>query len=422
MARKFTLLLLSLLFLLSIAVPAVAQDTVTIDFWIPSGRGRDEGTAAVVEAFEAQNPNIKVEVTAIPFNEFFPSLQVALAGNNPPDAALINGTSIQFFAYNGALLPLDDMFTEDDMEDFMSDLVEMVTYDGQMYGAPWNNAANVMYYNVDMFEAAGVEAPKTLEDGWTWPEFVENVNIVREAAEGEEVWGMVGLNNPMSNTFFTWTIIRSNSSPGEPLWESIAPDFTTLDGYINTPEAFEAYEFYQSLYTEGFMPSDDIPDAFGNGLTVTYFAIPPTGSVLSRAFPDLNWDVMPVPYLKTPLSHTGSFAPGIAAKSDNPEEAMQFVHFFTNPEGYLTYHTVTQGVPGRKSLQESLPEYQDGYLAFVFEEMVEWGYSRPGGPAHTIFDQIVSIDMMVNIALGGDIEEEVANAIEEAEAQLSQFR
>ena len=425
MIRKIGLCVsLLILFITSFSVPVFAQDQVTIDFWIPAGRGRDEGTAAVVAAFEAANPHIKVEVTAIPFGEFFDALQVAYAGNNPPDAALINGTAIQNLAYNGALLPLDDMFSEEDMADFMTDLVEMVTLDGTMYGAPWANAADVMYYNADMFAAAGVEAPKTLDEAWTWPEFVENVNLVRahQAEQGNEVWGMMGFNSPLQGSFFTWTIIRSNSSPGEPLWESISPDFTTLRGYIDTPEAIEAYEFYQSMYNEGFLPTDDIPDAFGNGLVATYFTIPPTGTVLARTFPDLNWNVMPMPYLKTPLTHTGSFAPGISVKSDNPEEAKQFVAYFTSVDGYVTYHNVTKLIPGRVSLQAELPEFQEGYLALVFEEMVEWGYSRPGGPAHTIFDQIVSRDMMVNIALGGDIQEELNNAIQEAEAQLMQFR
>ncbi|MCE2470748.1 MAG: sugar ABC transporter substrate-binding protein [Anaerolineae bacterium] len=413
-----------LLTVLSFSAPAIAQDDVTIDFWIPGGRGRDEGAAAVIEAFEAQNPHITVELTATPFGEFFDSLQVAFAGNNPPDAALIDGVGVQNLAYNGALLPIEDMFSQEDLDDFMSDLIEMVTLDGRMYGAPWANAADAMYYNVDMFEAAGVEAPKTLEDGWTWAEFVENVNTVRahQAEQGNEVWGMMGFNNPLQGAFFTWTIIRSASSPGEPLWESIAPDLSTFAGYIDTPEAIEAYGFYQSLYTDGFMPTDNIPDAFPNGLTATFFAIPPTGTVLARNFPDLNWDVMPMPYIKTPITHTGSFAPGVAAKSDNPEEAKAFVKFFTSQEGYAIYHNVTKVVPGRKSMQAQLPDFQEGFLALLFEEMVEWGVARPGGPAHTIFNRIIASDMMVNIALGGDIEEEVANAILEADAQLMQFR
>ena len=77
MKRRFGLLICILvLATTSFYVPAFAQDEVTIDFWIPGGRGRDQGTAAVIEAFEAQNPNINVELTAIPFNEFFDSLQV----------------------------------------------------------------------------------------------------------------------------------------------------------------------------------------------------------------------------------------------------------------------------------------------------------------------------------------------------------
>ncbi len=422
--KSATLILLLLVALTSFSVPAFAQDEVTIDFWIPGGRGRDEGTAAVIEAFEAQNPNIKVELTAIPFGEFFDALQVAFAGNSPPDAALIDGVGVQNLAYNGALLPIEDMFSDEDMDDFMADLVEMVSLDGHMFGAPWANAADAMYYNVDMFEAAGVDAPKTLEDGWTWPEFVENVNKVRahQAEQGNEVWGMMGFNNPLSGAFFTWTIIRSASSPGEPLWETIAPDLSTFAGYIDTPEALEAYAFYQGLYTDGFIPTDNIPDAFPNGLTATFFAIPPTGTVLARNFPDLNWDVMPMPYIKTPITHTGSFAPGVAAKSDNPEEAKAFVKYFTSQEGYATYHNVTKVVPGRKSMQAQLPDFQEGFLALLFDEMVEWGVARPGGPAHTIFNRIIASDMMVNIALGGDIEEEVANAILEADAQLMQFR
>ncbi len=425
MSRKIGLCGLLLLMLLSsFPFPALAQDQVTLDFWIPAGRGRDEGVAAVIEAFEAENPNIKIELTAIPFGEFLDSLQVAFAGNNPPDAALIDGVAIQNLAFNGALLPIEDMFSQEDLDDFMTDLIEMVSLDGHMFASPWANAADAMYYNVDMFEAAGVDVPKTLDEGWTWHEFVENVNLVRahQAEQGNEIWGTMGFNSPLSGAFFTWTIIRSNSSPGEPLWESISPDFTTLSGYIDSPEAMEAYEFYQGLYNDGFLPKDNIPDAFGNGLVATYFAIPPTGSVLARTFPDLNWDVMPMPYLKTPLTHTGSFAPGVSAKSDNPEEAKQFIRYFTSPEGYITYHNVTKVVPGRKSVQQQLPEFQEGYLGLLFDEMVEWGHARPGGPAHTIFNRIVAIDMMVNIALGGDIEEEVANAILEADAQLIQFR
>ncbi|MCC6612265.1 MAG: sugar ABC transporter substrate-binding protein [Anaerolineae bacterium] len=415
---------LYLVFVFLLVAPVAAQDATTIDFWIPAGRGRDESMAAVVEAFEALHPEINVEITSIPFNEFLNATQVAYAGNNPPDVALTNGVAIQNLAYNGALLPIEDAFTEDDLADFMPDLVDMVSLDGHMYGAPWAQAGNVMYYNVPYFEAAGIEVPQTMEEAWTWPEFVENVNQVRaaQAEAGNDIYGMVGLNNPMTGAYFTWTIIRSASAPGEPLWDSIASDWTTVDGYINTPEAMEAYAFYQSLYTEGFMPSAEVPDAFGTGQAATYFGIPPTGTEISLAFPELEWATMPIPYLKTPLVHTGSFAPTVSAKSDNPDEAKLLAAFIASGEGYLISHAVTPQLPGRISVRSEIPELQDGYLARVFDEVLAYGVARPGGPAHAIFDSLIAQEMMVNIALGGNIEEEVAAAVQKTDAQLMQFR
>ena len=397
------------------------EEMVTIEYWIPAGRGRDEGVAAVVEAFEAQNPNIHVEVTAIPFGEFLSSMQVAYAGDSPPDAAFLDGVDVQNLAFNGALLAIDDLITDADREDYMTDLVDMVSYDGHAYALPWGQAANAMYYNIDMFDAAGIDVPQTLDEAWTWPEFKENIATVAET-NGEGTWGIVGFNSPMEGTFFTWTIVRSFSEPGSPLWQGISDDFTTVDGYINTDEAMEAYAFYQSLYTDGLAPRDNVPDAFGTGQAATYFVIPSVGGVLSANFPDLNWGVMPIPYAKTPLSHTGSFSPAVSAKSDNPDEAKLFVQFFSSPEGYLAYHEVSPTIPGRKSLQAEVPELQEGYLALLFEEAIEWGQARPGGPAYSIFNLVVSNNMMRDIGLGADIAETVDAAVQEMEAQLAQFR
>jgi len=217
--------------------------------------------------------------------------------------------------------------------------------------------------------------------------------------------------------------VRSNSEPGSPLWESVSPDFTTVEGYVDTPEAMEAYEFFQSLYADEMAPRDAVPDAFGNGQSVTHMAIPAIGGVLNNNFPDLNWGVMPPPYFKTPLTHTGSFAPVIAAKSDSPEEAKLFADYFVSREGITDYYNVTPILPGRKSLQEDIPELQgDGYLAFLFNEAVEQGVARPGGPAHSIFNSVIAVNMMRDIALGEDIAETVAGAIAEAEAQMAQFK
>ena len=402
---------------------AVIEEDTTIQFWIPGGRGRDEGAAAVVEAFAAVQPNVTVEVTAFPFNEFFDAVQVALAGSNPPDVVMLDGVAVQNVAFNGGLAPLTDLFAAEDIADFSPDLVATGTWEGELYGAPWQNSAIALYYNVDFFDAAGVDVPSTLEDAWTWPEFKENVEavIAHQAESGNEIFGTIGLNTPIQGSYFAGALIRSNSSPGEGLWEGIAPDLSTVDGYINTPEAIEALEFYQSLYRDGFAPREGLPDAFGTGLVATYYAIPPSASGLNANFPDLNWDVMPIPFFKTPVTHTGSFAPVIPARSSNMDAARAFVHYLVSTDGQLVWNEISPGLPGRASAAAALPELSEGYRALLLEQAAEWGQPRTGGPAAAIWDSIIGVDMMVNIALGADVEEAVANAVSEIDSQLANF-
>ena len=61
------------------------------------------------------------------------SLQVALAGDEPPDASFTNGTEIPFLAFNEALLPLDDLVSDEDKADFMADLLEMVSFNNHRF-------------------------------------------------------------------------------------------------------------------------------------------------------------------------------------------------------------------------------------------------------------------------------------------------
>ena len=46
--------------------------------------------------------------------------------------------------------------------------------DGQLYAAPLGVTTQGVFYNADMFADAGIEPPKTIEEAWTWDEYVEN--------------------------------------------------------------------------------------------------------------------------------------------------------------------------------------------------------------------------------------------------------
>ena len=141
------------------------------------------------------------------------------------------------YAYNGAIVPLDGIFEQSDVDDFLPSLVAQATYEGSMYAGPFFISTQGVFYNVDMFAAAGVEPPTTVEDAWTWPEFVENVSKVAESAQSDEgdVWGLVFLSNPPGSISWSLPVIRSNGQPGSNTFMALSPDGTEVSGYLDTP-------------------------------------------------------------------------------------------------------------------------------------------------------------------------------------------
>jgi len=403
----------------------VVDEIVEIEFYFPEGFGRPEGFGLVIDAFEEKYPNIKVNVRLNTWADFKPSLPIMWASDNVADVVLTNGPDIQEFAYYGALLPLDDLFPPSELEKYASGIVTEATYEGSIYGAPFTDSAIAFYYNRDMFEAAGFEAPATLDEAWTFDEWLANIQeivAVAEAERGQKVWGLVTLNNPPFGSYWNTWIPRSAGEKGSPTFMGISEDGTTLSGYLDTPESLAALQFYQDLFqVHELMPTADIPDAFATGQAACYMAFVTVGRFLDIDYPDLNWGVMPLPYFVTPLTHTGSFAPSISAKSAHPEEAKIFLRFLTQEEGLLIYLGHSPTIPGNIEVRSEIPELE-GYAKMFLDLNEQWGVPRPMSPGHAIYDEIIATDMMLDIALGADVETRVRQAIQEAEAQLAQFK
>ena len=406
------------------APPAEEVEPVTLRFMFPEGAGRGPGFESAIAAYEDMNPHITIEMESVPFREYGGLLPVQFAGDSPADVALVDSSAVISYAYNGAIVPLGDIFEQADVDDFLPSLVAQSTFDGQMYGAPFFISTQGVFYNVDMFAAAGVEAPTTVEDAWTWPEFVENVSKVAASAESDagDVWGLTFLSNPPGSISWSLPVIRSNGEPGSNTFMALSPDGTEVSGYLDTPEALEAYQFWQDLYVaHGLAPQGDVPDAFGNGQAATMISFSAWGSVLNNVFPDLNWDIMPIPYLETHVVHASHFMPTVAAKSENQDEAKAFVQFLSSVEGFMAYYEVTSDMPARISLLNDLEEFQVRPLSIFKDELLTVAYAAPGGPGGAIYGEIVG-SLLVDIAQGADIEAAVDAAVTELDAQLAQFK
>ena len=145
-------LLFIALLLLLVAAPAMAQDTTTIT-WLTLGWPSE----ALIEEFEARNPDIKVEAEQIGFNDLFAQIQVRLgAGSAVPDVIAVDVPLVSGYALRNWLLPLDPVFTGDEVEDWLPAAVNAGSYEGTLYAAPVSTSTQLLFYNKGCFDRVGL--------------------------------------------------------------------------------------------------------------------------------------------------------------------------------------------------------------------------------------------------------------------------
>jgi multiple sugar transport system substrate-binding protein len=147
---------------------ALAQDEVTL-LWGMWGSPEEIAThQAVADAYMAQNPGVTIELWSQPWGDYFTKLDTLFAAG---DAAAIPDVFFLFpvpsYASRGVLKNLDGFVEESgmDLSDYWPGAINSTSFEGSVYGFPRDSAVEVLYYNKDHFDAAGLDYPT---DEWTW--------------------------------------------------------------------------------------------------------------------------------------------------------------------------------------------------------------------------------------------------------------
>ncbi|MDF2751351.1 MAG: extracellular solute-binding protein family 1, partial [Gaiellaceae bacterium] len=157
-----------------------------------------EAFQAVLDGFTEANPDVNVSYQSA--QDPATVLSTSVEGGNPPDVAALPSPGIMAdFAGRGALTPID--FARETIEENYADVwLDLGTVEGELYGLFFKGAnKSTVWYNVDVFEGAGVEPAEDWEtflsnaetlaqsgtpaysiggaDGWTLTDLFENIYL-----------------------------------------------------------------------------------------------------------------------------------------------------------------------------------------------------------------------------------------------------
>jgi multiple sugar transport system substrate-binding protein len=320
-------LLLALFLPLLVGNPAsvqnglAAQDApVTLNLWI--FEGEEQLLPALKEAFEAQHPNITLEITLIPEDQYVVKLDTALAAGSPPDIGFLYEDR---WVKTGKILPLDETIAAHDIDtaDFNQAIMEgWCLVEGHVYCLGSYTGATVLYYNKAMFDAAGLDYPSVSEP-MTIDEYAALVPQLGNGAEdiGARVWG--GTAEPPQ-----WWLDYRNM---------FSDDGRQTIGYVNDEATKHAWEVVTNLVIQGDAPSTSIMQSLGTEGTEDLFqqgklamVVGSSGEIQSLEAAGIDYGVAPIPVEKAgdpPFAAVWTDGFAVFNGSQHPAEAMEFLAF-----------------------------------------------------------------------------------------------
>jgi alpha-glucoside transport system substrate-binding protein len=158
--------------------------------WVSTEQQSIQG---VIDAFEEKCPDVDVKYNPAGDN-LVTVLATAVQGGNPPDLATIaQPATVAEYVEKGELQPID-FAAETVSENYSEDLVQQGTFDGKLYGFFFKGAnKSTVWYNVPVFEDAGVEPPETWEDFLAAAETIKASGVPAYSIGGADGWTLTDL-------------------------------------------------------------------------------------------------------------------------------------------------------------------------------------------------------------------------------------
>lgn len=173
----------------------------TIDFWAPLGGTNGETAQKMVDQFNSEHKDIKVNMLKQKdYYENATKLQAALTSKDQPDVTLLEITQTGTFASENALVDMSNYFDKTYQERFFPGLLTNSYYENKFVGVPFNRSTPILYINKDMATKAGLDpaGPKT------WDELKEYATKMTN--KSEEIYGF---ETPIDIWFYEAMVMQS---------------------------------------------------------------------------------------------------------------------------------------------------------------------------------------------------------------------
>jgi multiple sugar transport system substrate-binding protein len=300
----------------------------------------------IVRMFERSRPNVRVKIIA---QAYYPKILTMIGAGTPPDVMHIESQAVCSWIARDQYLDLSPYVTADDVADFYPNILAPYRRGEAIYGLPDAFSTVVLYYNQDMFDAAGVRYP---DASWDWDIFLEAAKRLTRDDDGDgriDQYGYVvsGWLNRYS------AIIWQNGG------QIVNEDFTRC--LLDSPETIEAMQWYADLvHKHRVSPTKDQSSEQGEMemFLAGRAAMFPATNFSPRQYRGMSrfrWDVAPLPRGKVRANTLVGGGNCVLRSTRHSSESAELVKFFSSAELWtqLAEQDNAWGLPPRRSVAEA---------------------------------------------------------------------
>jgi len=368
MKNKLVRIILMLLCIPALVFASGSQDSqkednsLEIFSWWTAG-GEADGLDAMIDVFHDKYPELEI-INATVAGGAGTNAKAVLAtrmqGGNPPDAFQVHAGHelIDTWVVSGFMEPVTSVLKDNGwMDKFPQDVIDIISYKGEVYSIPVNiHRSNVMWYNADIFNKYGLEAPATMEDFFAVADVLKSNGVTPLALGDTNTWPATHLLESVIlasvGTDKYRALWNGELSWSDPDVKNALNNYTKMMEYVNSDHAALTNMDAAGYVAEGKAAMNVMGDWVA-------------GYYMSQGYTQgKEWDWAPAPGTSGKfIMLSDSF--GLAKNAPNRDNVIKWLEVCASQEGQDAFNPIKGSIPSRTDGDRS--KY-DAYLNAAMDD------------------------------------------------------
>lgn len=391
-----------------------ADGSVELTIWVHETESSDEGKlyAKLVGEFNEKyagqyHASLSQIARSGDAGGYDDKINAAISNGGLPDVFTVDGVTVAQYADAGAIIPIDQYFTSEELSDFNPSIIQQGTYDGKLYALGAMDSSVGIFYNKDMFEEAGI-TPATAEDPWTLEELTEAAKKLTT----DDCFGITMSLDAKDETviYFFLPLIQSQGG------NILSDDGLLTDGYMNGEAAVNVLTWIKEMADNGYASATPAENSF----ELKQAAMALTGAwepANLEKFPDVNWGLMPMAKYddgSKAVSACGSWTFAVSGQcaEDKREGAAELVRFMTSTEAAAGMFAANSMPPSRQSSFSEIDQFSQEPLSVFQYQLTNTAQARPVSVNYAVASNQFATAVQ-NVLTGMDVKEALDQAVEQ---------